>query len=234
MNKIKELRERKKIGQRELAEKIGTTQQAISLYERGDRQPKLATWKKLAEFFDVPVSYLRGEQNTLDIDGIIKSLTANQDYFEYNENPYKIRNKSIKFCLSTTNLNQLILIRSLNYYLDTKNNNELVYKPVTSSDLNLEYLRNNFSFIFNSSKNEEYIEKAFFEPNKLSTTELFSTSLYISSTIDNEIKKELSKYSSEEYFSGLKILLNDLTLDEAKRNDFLDTWFAVLKRVTKK
>ncbi|MEE6658194.1 helix-turn-helix transcriptional regulator [Pediococcus acidilactici] len=36
------------------------TPDAISKYEREDREPKLATWQKLADFFSVPVGYLQG------------------------------------------------------------------------------------------------------------------------------------------------------------------------------
>lgn len=32
----------------------------LSNYERGDREPKLETWKKLADYFKVPVGYLQG------------------------------------------------------------------------------------------------------------------------------------------------------------------------------
>ena len=46
LNRIKELRERRGIGQKELAEKIAVTQQTISLYEKGQREPKLRTWQK--------------------------------------------------------------------------------------------------------------------------------------------------------------------------------------------
>ena len=59
-NRIKELREHKGIGQKELAEKIGVTQQTISLYEISKREPKLETWQKLASFFHVSVPYLQG------------------------------------------------------------------------------------------------------------------------------------------------------------------------------
>lgn len=60
MNRIKEIRERKGIGQKELAEKINTSQQAISLYETGKREPRLEAWQKLADFFGVSVPYLQG------------------------------------------------------------------------------------------------------------------------------------------------------------------------------
>lgn len=59
-NRIAELRKGKNLSQAELAEQTGLTRQAISLYEIGKREPKLATWIRLANFFDVPISYLQG------------------------------------------------------------------------------------------------------------------------------------------------------------------------------
>lgn len=32
----------------------------LTLNETGKREPKLETWKKLADFFDVPIAYLQG------------------------------------------------------------------------------------------------------------------------------------------------------------------------------
>ena len=60
MNRIKEILQEKKLSQKDLAKKLNISQQAISLYEKGDREPKLETWQKLADFFDVPISYLQG------------------------------------------------------------------------------------------------------------------------------------------------------------------------------
>ncbi|MBS9337208.1 helix-turn-helix transcriptional regulator [Fructobacillus parabroussonetiae] len=60
MNRIKELRKNKHITQGELADYLGISTQAISLYERNEREPKLATWQKLADFFGVGVGYLQG------------------------------------------------------------------------------------------------------------------------------------------------------------------------------
>ena len=60
MNRIKELRECRNISQEELATALDTTQQSISLYESGDREPKLKIWQKLADFFKVSVPYIQG------------------------------------------------------------------------------------------------------------------------------------------------------------------------------
>lgn len=65
-NRIAELRKNKKLSQSELAKGTGLTRQAISLYEIGKREPKLETWIKLADFFDVSVSYIQGISDISD------------------------------------------------------------------------------------------------------------------------------------------------------------------------
>ncbi|AYN50129.1 helix-turn-helix transcriptional regulator [Lactobacillus johnsonii] len=60
MNRIKEIRQEKNLSQTDIAKALGVTRQAISLYEKGDREPKLETWQKLADFFGVSVPYLQG------------------------------------------------------------------------------------------------------------------------------------------------------------------------------
>ena len=67
MNRIKEIRQEKKLSQKNLAKKLNISQQAISLYEKGDREPKLETWQKLADFFGVSVPYLQGISDIKDI-----------------------------------------------------------------------------------------------------------------------------------------------------------------------
>ena len=59
-NRIAELRKNKKASQEDVAKALGITRQAISLYERGEHEPKLETWQRLADYFHVPVSYLKG------------------------------------------------------------------------------------------------------------------------------------------------------------------------------
>lgn len=59
-NRIKQLRLEQHKTQKEVGKAVGLSDRAIAHYERGIREPKLATWLKLAEFFGVSVSYLQG------------------------------------------------------------------------------------------------------------------------------------------------------------------------------
>ena len=60
MNRIKELREKNSLTLRGLGKEINMSSSRISQYETGKREPKLETWNKLAEYFNVPTSYLMG------------------------------------------------------------------------------------------------------------------------------------------------------------------------------
>lgn len=66
MNKIRELRKEKNLTLDELSkelqekENFKISSNALGKYERGLREPKLKTWQALANFFNVPVSYLQG------------------------------------------------------------------------------------------------------------------------------------------------------------------------------
>lgn len=60
MNRIKELRKSHGLSQTELAGETGISNQAVSFYENGKRQPKIETWQRLAKFFNVSVPYIQG------------------------------------------------------------------------------------------------------------------------------------------------------------------------------
>ena len=62
-NRVKELRSAKSLSQEQLAEQIGLTKQAISQYERGDRNPSMAVLEALCDFFNVSADYLLGKDN---------------------------------------------------------------------------------------------------------------------------------------------------------------------------
>lgn len=59
-NRIKELRLEAGLTQEQLAKEVEITRQAISQYEKTNRQPKAEIAQKLADYFNVSVPYLQG------------------------------------------------------------------------------------------------------------------------------------------------------------------------------
>ncbi len=74
MNRIKELREEAKISQAELASMLGVTQQALSNYENGLREPDLDTINKIANYFGVSIDYLLCRTNVRNSDIIEEAI----------------------------------------------------------------------------------------------------------------------------------------------------------------
>lgn len=60
MNRLRELRIKKGLTIQQVADGIGVSNGTISRYEQGSREPKLDTWKKLADYFNVTPQYLVG------------------------------------------------------------------------------------------------------------------------------------------------------------------------------
>jgi len=58
--RLRKLRQKHNLDQTALADVLEMTQGAISLYERGERDPGTETLSRLADFFDVSVDYLVG------------------------------------------------------------------------------------------------------------------------------------------------------------------------------
>ena len=73
MNRLRQTRKLKGITLDEVAEDIGITKQALSYYETEKREPKKETWIKLADYYDVPVSYLMGLP-----DGLVQHINKSQ------------------------------------------------------------------------------------------------------------------------------------------------------------
>lgn len=59
---LKDLRQRKDITQADLAEYLGITQQAVARWERRKSEPDIETLKTLANYFNVSVDYLVGNE----------------------------------------------------------------------------------------------------------------------------------------------------------------------------
>lgn len=75
MNRLRELRKEKKLTLKEVSSQLEQNNlkispDALAKYERGDREPKLETWQKLADFFGVSVPYLQGISDIEDLEPV--------------------------------------------------------------------------------------------------------------------------------------------------------------------
>ena len=64
--RLKELRESRRIYQREMAENLGLSFRGYQNYETGQTEPKLRTLVALADFYGVSIDYLVGRTNRPD------------------------------------------------------------------------------------------------------------------------------------------------------------------------
>ncbi len=65
--KLKNLRKKKKLSQTEMAKILNVHQTAVSQWEKGRTTPDMQTLIKIADYFNVSIDYLLGqEKNTID------------------------------------------------------------------------------------------------------------------------------------------------------------------------
>ena len=71
-NRLRELRNKAGLTQKQLAEQIGVTKSVVSFYERQERSPSPDVLIKLASVFHVSTDYLLGIDKTkrLDVSGL--------------------------------------------------------------------------------------------------------------------------------------------------------------------
>ncbi|HZK55592.1 MAG TPA: helix-turn-helix transcriptional regulator [Desulfosporosinus sp.] len=122
-DKIKKLRARKAMTQKQLAEKIGVSTSMIGMYETNDRKPSYNTLTKIANHFRVSTDYLLGntkdpQQHIITDDelpdilrpflkkdsSMVVTLEESEDDDEYSHNQYS-KTKAIENALKSMNVN---------------------------------------------------------------------------------------------------------------------------------
>ena len=71
---LQKLRAEKKVSQQTVAEYIGVTKQAYSLYELGKRNPDNDMLYKISEYFDVSIDYLLGKSSIKNFSTLGKGI----------------------------------------------------------------------------------------------------------------------------------------------------------------
>lgn len=84
LNRIKKLRKERSLTLDDLSEKINVPRATLNRYENGTSTPKMATWEKLATFFNVSVAYIMGlsDERTEDTRMILNEIknTLSENY----------------------------------------------------------------------------------------------------------------------------------------------------------
>ena len=79
MNRLKELKKKKKLTQKELAEEIGISKRTLAYWENGESQIKPEKAEKLANFFGVSIAHLLGyEDNDFKNETNIKAAVLDE------------------------------------------------------------------------------------------------------------------------------------------------------------
>lgn len=118
MKRIAEERKNKDLSQAQLAEILGVSQQTISKYENGSREPDNATLLKLSKIFNVPTDYLLEnpiqkceEINKNDLEKIIQDYVINKELFQPDNDSYEDLKKIMAEIISN---NESIILEILN------------------------------------------------------------------------------------------------------------------------
>lgn len=131
MKRIAEERKNKDLSQAQLAEMLGVSQQTISKYENGSREPDNATLLKLSKMFDVSTDYLlenprkceeinkndphnNPNENVTtrnDLEKIIQDYVVNKELFHPDSDSYEDLKKIMAEIISN---NENIILEILN------------------------------------------------------------------------------------------------------------------------
>ncbi len=76
--RLKELRENNKISQQKLANIIGVSQSTVGMWENGTNKPEFNTLTKIADYFNVSIDYLIGNDTNKKSPSIKEELTADE------------------------------------------------------------------------------------------------------------------------------------------------------------
>ncbi|USK71729.1 helix-turn-helix domain-containing protein [Peribacillus asahii] len=79
-NRLKSLREKRNISQKELSKKLEISNVQLSRYESDERRPDYETLKKLSDFFNVSTDYLiAGKEHTSNVSVAGQEISLTQE-----------------------------------------------------------------------------------------------------------------------------------------------------------
>ena len=186
---IKEIRRKNNLTQKDLADKLNVTYQAVSKWENGKNMPDKSVLKQISNEFNV------------SLDSLFEG--------EYKENNFKNKNKKIIFALIF-----VLLLLTIFIILFLKfHNDDFMYKNLSSScdDFNItgniSYNKNKSAIFIN---NIEYCGTL----DESKTYKNLEWALYAA---NNNIEKKISSYNEKE--KTLEAFLNEVTFSLENENN---------------
>ena len=221
---IKELRNEKKLTQKELAEELSITVQAVSKWERGKGLPDISYLEDLSKIFEVSIlEILKGERsNEIQKEDILYSVEYGKETAK--EKIFQVINNVIKVTVILTSV-FLLIGNIINFYYGSKeykNRYEESFLPEIKENYRMINTIKNDRGIFNDkdyekilfylNEMEEYLNivEERIEDNNLSSEELKSSwylgfELYsILHKYKNLNDEELIKYAKLLYYSNFE------------------------------
>ena len=194
-NRLKELRQKNNLTLKELGQKVGMANNTLSQYEIGKREPKLETWKKLADFFGVSVSYLQG------IEPDFSKVTVKTKEFIISEldKNYFNDNKDRKYKNSRSKLKQAVDEYATYAKLDPK-----PIKIKTDNDKNrFKYWSHHFSFLFTSEHLIRWVNRyIYFTTNNYKSYLTYSNFIFA-------VKDVIEAQTFKEFQTDIGFFVND-------------------------
>ncbi len=199
-NRIKQLRTKEQLTLRELESKTGIRDVNLSRYERGTVQPKEETWKKLADFFGVPIAYIKGldTEAELYMQQFKNSMATDSDLMiNIDESPnMMIMSKTDESRKSAITINRILQLLDSDV-LETSTKRPEKSKEVRDIEISLlsqlgktfENMRGTIQFGlgFSISKPEKYIQGLHFIQQNLIMLDRYSH-------LDDKYRNEILQY----------------------------------------
>lgn len=219
-NRIKEMRKKKGLSQKEFAKAFNEfapsikniSYATISRWENGKNEPKLSTWSKLAEFFDVPISYIQGLEDyqvtsEKDFTKIMHSTLAHsshdnlKDNLNFLDKMQKSMNKDREIKNSVSLINTLFSSIS-NFVTDDEKEEMQNYINSINDPEELESLRSDlitfFKIIIQKNTGNNELASALFDKiqNALILYNLVDVGIYSFDHIDPKTKEIILKQNN--------------------------------------
>lgn len=115
--RLKEIRKSHGLTQQNVADAIGWDRTTYTYYETGTNCPSLSTIEKLAKLYKVSVSYLIGETDNPDTDGVLQKERQVAESIDFTKTLSKSEKELLVFYRALTPVEKEELIKKLKKYL---------------------------------------------------------------------------------------------------------------------